>query len=203
MDSLVLASKSPRRREILQNLNIPYIVFFVDLDEEKLYQDRRSIRSLVIHISKLKVKGASAYFSNGLIIGADTIVYFNRKILGQPKNVDQALKYLKMLSGNRHQIYSGITVRSVKENNSYSSCSVTDVYFSKLSNRQIDSYIEQGEWEGKAGGYAIQGQAALFVNHIVGSYYNVVGLPVEELYRLLNRFNYFSSSGFYRPIKKM
>jgi len=132
----------------------------------------------------------------------DTIVCFHHKVLGQPKSEEEARKYLKMLSSNRHQVFSGITVKSAGEDLSYSSCSVTEVYFSKLTNREIDAYIEGGEWVGKAGAYAIQGQAALFVARIEGSFYNVMGLPVEELYQLLNRFDYFITTGLYRPVKK-
>lgn len=203
MDSIVLASRSPRRREILQNLNIPFIVFPANTNERELLGNVRSLRSLVIRISKSKVQKAAAHFSNGLIVGVDTMVYFNHKLLGQPKSAEEARTYLKMLSSNRHLVFSGITVKSTGENRSYSSCSITEVHFSKLTNREIDAYIEGGEWAGKAGAYAIQGQAALFVARIDGSFYNVMGLPVEELYRLLNRFDYFTTTGVYRPVEKM
>jgi len=203
MDTLILASKSPRRREILKILNIPYIVFSTNNEEKIKEENTRYIRSLIIAISKKKVWDVARYFSNGLILGVDTAVCFNRRVLEKPENAQQALKFLKMLSGNKHQVLSGITIKSASEDISYSSCSVTEVHFTKISDREMSQYIEQGEWAGKAGGYAIQGKAAIFVEKIVGSFYNVMGLPVEELYRLLNRFEYFTSSDIYRPVKKV
>jgi septum formation protein len=201
MDTVVLASKSPRRREILKSLNIPFLVYTDDIDEEIKKEDNRRIVPSIINLSRKKVAAVSRFFTNGLIIGVDTVIYFNRKILGKPEDAQQAWKYLRMLSGNRHQVISGITVRSAGDGVSYSSCSITEVHFARISDSHLKWYIDQGEWVGKAGGYGIQGQAALFVERITGSYHNVVGLPVEELYKLLCRFSYFESEGVYRPIK--
>ncbi|KPJ89543.1 MAG: hypothetical protein AMS17_01505 [Spirochaetes bacterium DG_61] len=203
MDTIVLASKSPRRSEILKQLNIPYIVFSVSVEENIKKENNRHLIPSVINISRKKTLVAACSFSNGLVIGVDTVVYFQRRVFGKPESEEQALKFLRMLSGNRHSVISGITVYSVSDDMSYSSFSVTDVYFHKISETLLQRYIEQGEWAGKAGGYGIQGNAALFVKRIIGSFYNVVGLPVEELYRLLNRFNYFESEGTYRPIKNV
>lgn len=200
MDTIVLASRSPRRREILDRIRIPYIVFGVDIDEKIKSVNR--IKSSVISISNEKVNSAAGYFSNGLVAGVDTVVYFNRKVLGKPVNIDQAYKYLRMLSGNRHYVFSGITVKDIGRGISLSSCSVTEVCFTKMTEGEIEQYLTNDEWIGKAGGYAIQGQAALYIERISGSYYNVMGLPVEELYRLFKRFNYFESDGIYRPVKK-
>jgi septum formation protein len=201
MDTLVLASRSPQRREILRTLNIPYIVFAVSVDEGIPCENNRRVIPAVINLSKKKVRAAAGHFSNGLVLGIDTVVYFQRTVLGKPGNEDEARKYLTMLNGNRHAVISGITIFNVAEGRGYSSYSVTDVYFQKLSRNRVEGYVDQGEWTGKAGGYAIQGKGALFVEKIVGSFYNVVGLPVEELNRLLDRFNYFESEGLYRPIK--
>jgi septum formation protein len=203
MDTLVLASTSPRRREILNTLKIPYIVFSESVEENIKKEDNRHIIPSVINLSKKKVLAAAQNFSNGLVVGVDTVVYFQRRVLGKPENEEQAWKFLRMLRGNRHSVISGITVRNIAEERNLSSCSVTDVYFQSISDSQVRKYIEQGEWAGKAGGYGIQGQAALFVDKITGSFFNVVGLPVEELFRLLSRFNYFESQGLYRPIKIM
>jgi septum formation protein len=201
MDALVLASTSPRRREILKTLKIPYIVFSESVEENIKKEHNRYVIPSVLHLSKKKVLAAAQYFSNGLVVGVDTVVYFQRRVLGKPANEEQAWKYLRMLSGNRHSVISGITVRNIAEERNLSSCSVTEVYFQSISDSQLRKYIDQGEWAGKAGGYGIQGQAALFVDKIAGSFFNVVGLPVEELFRLLNRFDYFETEGLYRPIK--
>jgi len=201
MDTLILASKSPRRKDILERLNIPYISISVHVDES--LKSLRYVKSSVINISKRKAFDASEYFSDGLVIGVDTIVYFNNIILNKPMDSEKAYRYIKMLNGNKHHVFSGITVVNSKSEVSYSSCSVTQVYFRKMSEKEIIRYIDQNEWIDKAGGYAIQGMAALFVEKIIGSYYNVMGLPVEKLYILLKKFDYFENIGKYRPIKKL
>ena len=199
MDSIVLASRSPRRREILERLNIPFIAFNIDVDEKST--NIRNIKSSVMEVSKRKAAAAAGHFSKGLVAGVDTIVYFNRKVLGKPKNTGSAFKYLKMLSGNTHCVISGITIRDTCGGDVYSACSLTEVSFIKMSDSEIKNYLATDEWKDKAGGYAIQGQAALYIRDIRGSFYNVMGLPVEELYRLLKKFGYFESSGRYQPEK--
>lgn len=201
MDSIVLASKSPRRMEILDKLNLPYIVKGVEVDER--IRNGRFVKSRVIDISRQKVNAASNDFLNGLILGIDTVVYFNHRVFGKPNNYDQAFRYIRMLSGNRHHVLSGITVKNVQTGANYSSYSVTDVYIIKLAEEEIRRYLEKGEWLDKAGGYAIQGFFALYIKKIVGSYYNVMGLPVEELFKLLKKFSYFESDGKYQPTRKI
>jgi septum formation protein len=200
MDSIILASRSPRRREILERLNIPYIIFDIDIDEK--INNVRKLRSSVMEVSAKKVGAAAGHFSQGLITGVDTVVYFNRMVFGKPENSESAFKYLKMMSGNSHTVISGITIMDSSSQESYSSCSLTEVSFIKMSDSEIKNYLSTDEWKDKAGGYAIQGQAALYIREIRGSFYNVMGLPVEELYRLLKKFNYFESEGIYRPEKK-
>ncbi len=203
MDRLILASQSPRRRQILEQLRIPFFVCSDEVDEKRFSERVTKIRSLVMLISKRKASAAANHFSNGLVLGADTVVFFNRRVLGQPRNADEACKYLRMLSGNTHQVYSGICVMNSANGSALSSCSCTSVRFRRLSEQQIRSYIEGEEWSGKAGAYAIQGEAALFVECISGSFYNVMGLPVEELYRLLSKYDYFSSDGKFAPIESV
>ncbi len=210
MDSLILASKSPRRRDILNKLNIPYIVYEVEIDESiGLGASARSVvslryaRSLVIEISKRKVADASHHFSNGIVVGIDTVVCFKKRVLRKPENSGQAYEYMKLLNGRRHEVLSGITVKDIQEGLSYSSSSLTEVFFSRMTEDEINRYIELNEWVDKAGGYAIQGSASLYIKKIVGSYYNVMGLPVEELYKLLKRFYYFEYSGKYRPVRRL
>ena len=201
MDPLVLASKSPRRREILERLGFPYIVYGAEIDERM--GRKRSIRSFVIDIAKRKVAAAASHFSNGLIVGVDTVVCFQNRVLGKPEDKKEALKFLKILNGNQHEVLSGITVKDVARGIGYSSVSITSVFFCKLNDEEIVRYIESGEWFDKAGGYAIQGSAALFVKGIAGSYYNIMGLPVEKLYELLKKFSYFNVQGNYRPVKQV
>jgi septum formation protein len=201
MDSLVLASKSPRRREILKQLGLPFIVCSIDIDEEKGY--RRTVRSSVMNLSRKKVDAAAVQFEEGLIVGVDTVVHFNGRVLGKPESGTEARLFLKMLSGNSHQVLSGITVRDACSGLRRTSCSVSTVHFTKMDVSEIDRYVQSDEWVDKAGGYAIQGRAALYIRSIEGSYYNIVGMPVEELYRLLKGFSYFSSEGAFRPRRRM
>lgn len=200
MDSIILASRSQRRREILKTIHIPFIVYDQDVREEQSFH--RCVRATVINLSKLKAENAAISFSNGLILGVDTVVFFNRRVLGKPGDKDEAFEFLRMLSGNSHRVISGITLKDARVGVTYSSCSISEVTFFKLTRNEILRYIETGEWVDKAGGYAIQGQASLYISKISGSFYNIMGLPVEELYMLLKRFSYFESDGVYRPVMR-
>ncbi len=200
MDTIILASKSPRRKEILTQLGIPFIQYGIEVNEG--LGCKRYIRSAVINISRKKADAAAGVFSEGIVLGVDTVVNFNGMILGKPGTPAEARRFMKMLSGNRHQVFSGITLKNIGTGKHYSGCSVTDVNFYRLSPDEVDMYIESGEWRDKAGGYAVQGKAALFVTRLEGSYYNVMGLPVEELHRLLLKFSYFESTGQYRPVRR-
>lgn len=200
MDTLILASKSPRRREILHQMGIPFIVSAVEIDETVHY--RKSVRLSVMNVARQKAEEAASAFSNGLVLGVDTVVSFNGRVLGKPENAEQARSYLRMLSGNQHEVLSGITVYDTGMGIGRSECSVSTVQFSKMSADEIDSYIDGGEWADKAGAYAIQGRAALHILSIEGSYHNIVGLPVEKLYTLLKGFTYFRSDGNFLPVRR-
>ncbi len=201
MDSLVLASKSPRRREILNAVHIPFIVCGVDVSEQGA--DESSPRRAVVELSGRKVDEASSFFTSGLVVGVDTIVVLDGRILGKPADEADALEFLRILSGKTHTVLSGLTVHDVQRSVRYTAYSETAVHFSGLDEDEINRYIDEGEWADKAGGYAIQGRGAFFVKRIEGSHYNVMGLPVEELYKILKRFSYFTSEGEYRPIRKL
>ncbi|MBN2322660.1 MAG: septum formation protein Maf [Spirochaetes bacterium] len=200
MDHLILASKSPRRREILKRIGIPYILCEPDTDES--LKDGRNIRSAVIGISKRKVGVVAPRFARGLVLGVDTIVLCRGRVLGKPKNGDEAEEYLRFLNGGCHEVLSGVTVKDSGSGVEHSAVSTTAVYFTEMTRAEIGWYLSLGEWFDKAGGYAIQGSASMFIDRIDGSYYNVMGLPVEQLFRLLKRFSYFSSAGEYRPVKR-
>jgi septum formation protein len=190
MDTLILASKSPRRREILHRLGIPFIVCNIEINEAAHY--RKTVRSSVMNVSRKKVEEAASGFTRGLVLGVDTVVLFNGRVLGKPENAEQARASIRMLSGNRHEVLSGITVRDAGSGLTRSGCSISSVRFVRLSN----------EWIDIAGGYAIQGHAAFFIRRIEGSYYNIMGLPVEKLYTLLRGFEYFRSDGNYLPVRR-
>jgi septum formation protein len=200
MDTLILASKSPRRREILHRLGIPFIVCSIEIDEAAYY--RKTVRSSVMNVSRKKAEEAASGFTRGLVLGVDTVVFFNGKVLGKPENAEQARASIRMLSGNRHEVLSGITVCDAGGGFTRSGCSVSSVQFVRLSNEEIEGYLQEDEWVDKAGGYAIQGRAAFFIRRIEGSYYNIMGLPVEKLYTLLKGFKYFRSDGIYLPVRR-
>ena len=200
MDTLILASKSPRRREILHQMGIPFIVCTVEIDETAHY--RKTVRSSVMNVSRKKAGEAASGFASGLVLGVDTVVSFNGRVLGKPENTEQARIFLRMLSGNRHEVLSGITVYNVGTGLARSDCSVSTVQFARMSDDEIEAYVERGEWADKAGAYAIQGCAAFYISKIEGSYHNIVGLPVEKLYTLLRGFKYFRSDGNYLPVRR-
>jgi septum formation protein len=200
MDTLILASKSPRRRHILEAVGIPFLTCDVEVDERMI--PCRSIRAAVMGVSRKKAAAAGEFFSRGLALGVDTVVLFHGKVLGKPDGEEEAYRYMRTLSGNTHQVLSGITLWDIGSDTLRSDCSLTDVRFVRLRESEIRRYLRAGEWRDKAGGYGIQGRAALYVESIAGSYHNVMGLPVEKLHRLLGRFAYFHNEGKYEPVAR-
>lgn len=178
MKRIILASASPRRRELLNLTGLPFEIIVSDADET--ISENLSPEDTV---KLLSLKKASAIKESGIIIGADTVVSVNSVILGKPKDKEDAIRILKLLSGKTHQVYTGVTI---KEDDYIDTFSVkTDVIFFPLSNKEIEEYVSKPECYDKAGAYGIQGYGGLFVKEISGDYNNVVGLPVSVLYRKL------------------
>ena len=181
---IVLASKSPRRKELLSLLNIPFEIIVSDIDEKiDLNNDIYS------EIEKLSFQKAKAVFkknNDAIVIGADTIVYINKQVLGKPKDKEDARRMLKMLSNNIHEVITGVTIISNKSIDTFSQSA--KVYFYPLLDEEIEEYIDSIEPLDKAGAYAIQGLGAKFVKKIDGDYSTVVGLPIGEVYRRLKNF---------------
>ena len=180
---IILASASPRRKELMGHFPFPFTVRVSQADEKmdsgKLPQDE------VARISCNKAMAVDRH-SDDIVIGADTIVVCDGVILGKPKNEADAFRMLSMLSGRAHQVMTGVTVLQGKRSHSFTE--ITDVYFRPLSEMEILSYIHSGDPMDKAGSYGIQSGASLFVEKIVGDYYNVVGLPVCHLSLVLKEF---------------
>ncbi len=175
---LYLASQSPRRKELLKRLNLPFTTI-VPLINENL-----SIMNpiqYVLTVAKMKVNAVADEVSQGVIIGVDTIVVIDDKILTKPKNYQDALAILKLLSGRKHSVYSGLCLLVKPNNQMVRAWDKTDVWFRKLSLSEINLYLKSQEGFDKAGSYGIQGQAGRFVKRINGCYYNVVGLPITKL----------------------
>lgn len=178
---LVLASASPRRKEILQKVTENFTVV-VSSFEESTVKYQGDIEGYVKKLSKGKAETVSVNLKNkALVIGCDTVVSLQGNILGKPKNEQEAFSMLKSLSGKCHEVYSGITLINTKTNKILSECVCTKVKFSHISDADIQKYIETKEPMDKAGAYGIQGFAGVFVERIEGCYYNVVGLPLNKL----------------------
>ena len=180
----VLASRSPRRRELLARMGVAdFLVEEADIDERSLSRDCSGPRETVLCLAEAKAGDVSARHPDCVVIGSDTIVCIDGEILGKPANHAAAHAMLRRLSGREHQVLSGISVccggRVLTE------CEETVVRFRPLSDREIDAYIEKAPPFDKAGAYGIQDLAALFVEGIVGDYYNVMGFPVFRLGRML------------------
>lgn len=183
---LVLASASPRRKEILAYLNIPFEVIVSDFEEK--IDENKSLEEEIKRLSKGKASAVFKDNKDALIIGADTIVTINNKILGKPKNKEEAYKMLKLLSGNKHTVITGATlINSIKAD---TFAVLSDVYFNELSDNEINDYIATGEPMDKAGAYAIQGIGSKFIHKIDGDYYAVMGLPISEIYKRLKVFGF-------------
>ena len=179
---LILASGSPRRREILDQMGLSYTVDVSDVDESFV----GSPEMMVAELSRRKAEAVAERHENSLVLAADTIVYDNGQILGKPGTPEIAKEMLKDLSGRRHSVFTGMTLVNTSTHHSLTRVCETYVYFVNMTEREIDEYVATGEPLDKAGAYAIQGRGGMFVERIEGSYSNVVGLPMAQLRRMLS-----------------
>lgn len=177
---LILASQSPRRKELLGLLGLSFSVRVAEIDETM--DPSLPPCEEVARVSRLKAEAIPRQ-PDDVIIAADTIVVCNGKVLGKPVNEDDAYNMLRLLSGRTHQVMTGLTV--LKGNAAAVCTEITDVQFRPLSDREIRAYIHTGEPMDKAGSYGIQGKACVFAERINGDYFNVVGLPVCRLQQQL------------------
>lgn len=179
---IILASKSPRRKELLSLCGIEFSVMPTEADET--LPENISPAEAVEHLSRIKAEPLKN--ENGIIIGADTVVAIDDIILGKPRDEKDAFDMLKALSGKTHFVYTGVTI--IKGEKSVTFSEKTEVEFFPLSDEEIADYVKTGEPLDKAGAYGIQGKGALLVKKINGDYNNVVGLPVSRLSRELKNF---------------
>jgi len=188
---IILASQSPRRKELLAGLGLSFVVMVSNVDEDKAIEAYGSMTpvELVKLLSKVKAEAVAKDISDAIVIGADTIVVLADEILGKPKHSDDARSMLKKLSGKTHLVISGITVIDTTINESYTSHVITEVDFKEISEQEIAGYLEKANYLDKAGAYAIQEHAALFVTGIRGCFFNVVGLPLFETCQILKKFD--------------
>ncbi len=184
--NIILASKSPRRQQLLKSLGIDFIVKTKEVDE--VYPDGLSKVQIPVYLAELKSKP----FVNGLghkdlVITADTVVCLQDKVLGKPKDFQEAFEMIRSLSGIVHQVITGVCLSS--QNKSYSFYSLTNVQFKELSDSEIEYYISRFKPFDKAGAYGIQEWiGSIGITHIEGSFYNVMGLPIQRLYEEIQKF---------------
>ncbi len=184
--TIILASNSPRRRDLLRQIGVDFTIDPADVDERVLPNEPPEGYALRVALDKARVAAARA--GAGIVIAADTIVVLENEILGKPADARDAERMLTMLSGKVHRVITGLAVMDAATGKTLSRASVTRVWFRSLAPREIASYAATGEPRDKAGAYGIQERGALFVDRIDGCYYNVVGLPLSLLGEMLRAF---------------
>ncbi|MGB4661345.1 MAG: Maf family protein [Mobilitalea sp.] len=193
---IILASESPRRKEIMETMGIPYTVITSNVEEvveetepEKMVQALAELKTSAIEerLEKQEQYGLDFNKEDRIIIGADTMVFYQEHALGKPKDTKDALRILRMLSGNAHEVITGVSIIICKDGKKekLSFAVSTKVIVQTLTDQQIVDYIATGEPMDKAGAYAIQGKFGIFIRKIDGDYYNVMGLPIAKIYSSL------------------
>ncbi len=178
---IILASQSPRRREILQLMEIPFEV--IESHVEEVPPAGATPVELVKALAEQKARAVFALHPNACVIGADTVVDLDGRVLGKPHTPERAREYLHLLQGRSHIVYTGICVLTPGRTDVRSAR--TDVTFRPMSDAEIDWYVDTGDPLDKAGSYGVQGPASLFVDHLEGNYFNIIGMPAPTLYEML------------------
>jgi septum formation protein len=179
---LILASQSPRRREILESAGIPFTVQVAGVPEQ--IEAAETPRQYVLRLARSKASAVDG----PLVLGADTVVVLDEHILEKPNDAEDARRMLRLLSGRVHSVITGVCLRKFSDYQ-LEACE-TRVHFAELTAEEIDAYVASGEPMDKAGAYAIQGLASKFIDRIEGDYFNVVGLPVRLVYRMLQDYGF-------------
>ena len=181
---LVLASRSPRRLELLAQIGVvPDRTVPAAVDETPLPVEQP--RPMAERLARAKAEHVAALHPDAFVLAADTVVALGRRSLGQPADVAEARRFLGLLSGRRHTVITAVVLAAPEAGRRSARTVETAVAFARLTERQIDRLVDEGEWQGKAGGYAIQGRAAAVTRFLSGSYSGVVGLPLFETAQLL------------------
>lgn len=178
---MILASGSPRRKELLDAAGWPYEAIVAGIDESVLPHEEPA--AYVQRLARSKAEAVAAHLKSGLVLGADTTVVVESQILGQPVDDHDARRMLKLLNGKWHEVLTGVAAVRVGGGTRVD-YETTRVRFAEMSAAEIDWYIATGEARGKAGAYGIQGAAGLFIEEIRGDYFNIVGLPIRLVYEL-------------------
>ena len=190
MEKIILASASPRRKELMTMASLSFDVIVSDCDETIEYDGPED---MVRKLSLLKAKDVAEKIQKKetephIVIGADTIVYFQNQILGKPKNEEDAFRMLQAMSGKTHTVYTGVTLIDTASSQTETFCEATKVEFYDVTDGDIRAYIATGYPLDKAGSYGVQGRGCFLVKRIEGDYFTVVGLPIAHLLRILKKY---------------
>lgn len=184
---ILLGSNSPRRKELLQSLSFDFEVVSINCDE--IFPENLEVKNIASYLSELKANAFRNLEKNEILLTADTVVTFENKVLGKPKNREEAVEMLTHLSGNTHQVYTGISFKTSEK--TITKTDVADVEFSKLSEKEIDFYIKNYLPFDKAGSYGIQEWLGMAkISRINGSFYTIMGLPTHLVYETLKELGF-------------
>lgn len=183
MKKLILASKSPRRKELLELLGFDFDVISSEVDE--VSSEDLSPEEMVKALAYQKAKAVFETHSDNVVLGSDTIVVVDDEILGKPKNEKQAKEMMLKMKDREHQVITGVAVLSKKEEIIFSD--ISNVHFNDIEEAEIDRYVKTDEPYDKAGGYAIQGWAARYISAIEGNYYTIMGLPLDKVFKYVKK----------------
>ena len=185
MRRIILASRSKARRKLLKDVGLKFTVSTSNTGEKRLINT--DCGDLVMENAMAKAIDVAGRFSSGIVIAADTVVLVGKRIIGKPKSIKDAFRMLRLLSQKPQWVYSGIAVIDIDRNKKYSSFDRTKVYMYRLSEREIKNYFKRVSPLDKAGSFDIQGFGSVFIDRIEGCFYNVVGLPMAKLAKILKK----------------
>ncbi len=184
MKNIVLASKSPRRIELMNVITNKFTTIVSNVDESLIVE--KNPEKLALALAREKCLAVAKNHEDEIVIGCDTVVSCNEEIFGKPKNKEDARRMLNAMSGKAHDVHTGVFIKANDAERFFTS--TTKVVFDKMTEDEIERYIDTDEPYDKAGGYGIQGKAAVFIKGIEGCYYNVMGFPINEIYKCLLTF---------------
>lgn len=185
MRKIILASKSKARQKLLRDIGLKFVIAASKIREKRVIKTNCS--ALVVENALAKAADAAGRFDSGIVVAADTVVLVGKKIIGKPKNIEDAFRTLKLLSRKPQWVYTGIAVIDIDNNKTYASFDKTKVYMYHLSDREINNYFQRVSPLDKAGSFDIQGFGSVFIDRIEGCFYNVVGLPMAKLAKILKK----------------
>jgi len=189
INGIILASNSPRRKEILEDLGIKFFVETADIgDEMRFFQNETDIKKAVKLLARKKNSPVSKKHPDIPVLSADTVVIFNEKVFGKPKSANEAINMLREFSGKTHSVYTAVNLVCKQKNFDETILEETDVFFREIDADELEEYIETANFLDKAGGYAIQEHGKYFIEKINGDYWNVVGLPIAATIKLLKKY---------------